>query len=146
MATDGVLYLQSQVSTADIGDGISHTLAVGERIDLRHDRAVDAGRRVVQDRRVADADKRVRGGDQARRVADQRAGEPPRAITCEIPMLRRSCARCGKTNWRSAANTRAAPTSRSPTAASIFSTRRLDLAVYRELATRQGEETSQWAP
>jgi prepilin-type N-terminal cleavage/methylation domain-containing protein/prepilin-type processing-associated H-X9-DG protein len=31
VATDGVLYLRSKVSVADIGDGSSHTLAVGER-------------------------------------------------------------------------------------------------------------------
>jgi prepilin-type N-terminal cleavage/methylation domain-containing protein/prepilin-type processing-associated H-X9-DG protein len=30
-ATDGVLYLRRQVSTADVGDGTSNTLAVGER-------------------------------------------------------------------------------------------------------------------
>jgi prepilin-type N-terminal cleavage/methylation domain-containing protein/prepilin-type processing-associated H-X9-DG protein len=43
VATDGVLYLRSRVSVADIGDGTSHTLAVGERTLFNTDEAWSRG-------------------------------------------------------------------------------------------------------
>ena len=135
-ATDGVLYLRSQVSVADIGDGSSHTLAVGERslynpTEMWTLGAVwyrAGGSHDAQSAFASAATKHVVwpiNALESRRVYYVRDSDAPPELAQGAEQrtgVRQPC-------------TPAAPTSPTPTAASTFLDEAIDLAVYRELAT-----------
>lgn len=143
-ATDGVLYLRSHVSVTDIGDGSSHTLAVGERTiynttELWTLGAVwyKAGGSSTPSSVCVAAAKHIVWPINAlenRRIYYVRDFDAP-------PELRK------------ALNNELAFGSRHPGGAYFamadgsvhFLNEGLDLTVYRELATRQGEETNHGA-
>ena len=144
-ATDGVLYLRSKVSVKDISDGSSHTLAVGERTIYNTTELWTLGA-----------------------VWYKTAGSPTPTSVCvaaakhvvwpinalenrRIYYVRDSDA---PLELRKVRNNELTFGSQHPGGAHFaladgsvhFLDEGLDLAVYRELATRQGEETSEWTP
>jgi prepilin-type N-terminal cleavage/methylation domain-containing protein/prepilin-type processing-associated H-X9-DG protein len=145
VATDGVLHLRSKVSVADIGDGTSHTLAVGERsiYDTSEWWTVGAlwykssGSQTPFSVCVA-ATKHVVwpiNSLESRRVNYVRDTDAP----AELRKVRKNELAFGSQHPGGAHFAFA-------DGSVHFLDESTDLAVYRELATRQGEETSQWAP
>jgi Protein of unknown function (DUF1559) len=145
VATDGVLYLRSQVSVSDISDGSSHTLAIGERTIFDTTELWTLGARWYKSGGsptptsvcVAAAKHVVWpiNALESRRIYYVRDFDAPPAL-------------------RKVLNNELAFGSQHPGGAHFavadgsvhFFDEGLDLTVYRELATRQGEETIQWAP
>jgi prepilin-type processing-associated H-X9-DG protein len=143
VATDGVLYLQSQVSVSDIGDGSSHTLAVGERSIYNKTELWTLGA-----------------------VWFKTGGSPTPTSVCVAaakhvvwPINVLESRRLfyvkdtdGPSELRKVLNNELAFGSQHPGGANFvmaggsvhFLEENLDLNVYRELATRNGEEASPW--
>jgi prepilin-type N-terminal cleavage/methylation domain-containing protein/prepilin-type processing-associated H-X9-DG protein len=144
-ATDGVLYLQSQVSVTDIGDGSSHTLAVGERMIYNTSEQwtlgalwYKTGASPTPTSVCVAAAKHVVwpiNALESRRVYYVRDLDAP-------PELRKVL------------NNDLAFGSQHPSGANFtmadgsvhFLDESLDLNIYRELATRNGEEANKWTP
>ncbi len=145
VATDGVLYLRSNVSVTDIGDGSSHTLLVGERTIYNTSEMWTLGA-----------------------VWYKSGGSPTPSSVCVAaakhviwPINALENRRVyyvrdfdAPLDLRKVLNNELAFGSQHPGGAHFaladgsvhFLDEGLDLTVYRELATRQGEEANQWTP
>jgi prepilin-type N-terminal cleavage/methylation domain-containing protein/prepilin-type processing-associated H-X9-DG protein len=145
VATDGVLYLRSKVSVTDIGDGSSHTLAVGERSLYNTDELWTLGAVWFKSS----------GSTTPTSVCVAAAKHVVWPInTLESRRVYYVGDFSGPPELRKVLNNELAFGSQHPGGAHFafadgsvhFLDEATDLAVYRELATRLGEETSQWAP
>jgi prepilin-type processing-associated H-X9-DG protein len=145
VATDGVLYLRSKVSVTDIRDGSSHTLAVGERTFFDNSELwslgavwYKSGGSAAPTSVCVAATKHVVWPINAlenRRiyyVGDSNA--PPELRKVRSNELAFGSQHPGGAHFAFA------------DASVHFLDDGLDLTVYREMATRHGEELSQWAP
>jgi prepilin-type N-terminal cleavage/methylation domain-containing protein/prepilin-type processing-associated H-X9-DG protein len=145
VAIDGVLHLQSRIRTADIGDGTSNTLAIGERTLYNTDELWTLGAIWY----------RTGGSTTPSSVCVAAAKHvvwPINALEHRRVYYVRDFS--GPPELRKALNNELAFGSQHPGGAYFafadgsvhFLAESTDLAVYRELATRSGEETTSWAP
>lgn len=144
-ATDGVLYLQSKVSVADIGDGSSQTLALGERSIYNTDELWTLGAVWYKT-----------GGSPTPTSVCVAAAKhvvwPINALEDHRVYYVRDFS--GPPELRKALNNELGFGSLHPGGAHFafadgsvhFLAEATDLTVYRELATRHGEEIATWAP
>lgn len=145
VATDGVLHMQGEVNTADIADGTSHTLAVGERSIYKTDEPWSLGAVWYKS-----------GGSQSPTSACVAAAKhviwPINAIESgRVHYIRNSDA---PEELRKVLGNELAFGSLHPGGAHFayadgsvhFLHESLDLVAYRQLATRQGEETTAATP
>jgi prepilin-type processing-associated H-X9-DG protein len=144
-ATDGVLYLRSQVSVTDIGDGSSHTLAIGERTIYNTSEMWTLGAVWYKS-----------GGSQAPSSVCVAAAKhvvwPINAL--ENRRVYYVLDSDAPADLRKVLNNELAFGSQHPGGAHFaladgsvhFLDEGLDLVVYREMATRNGEEANKWTP
>ena len=145
VATDGVLFLRSSVSVSDIGDGSSHTLAVGERTIYNPSEMwtlgavwYKSGGSATPSSVCVAAAKHVVwpiNALESRRIYYVRDFDAP-------PELRKAL-----NNELAFGSQHSGGAHFAMADGSVHYLREeLDLSVYRELATRQGEEANQWMP